>query len=60
VLEVFVNCRTMISSRIYAAEETFGMRFFANDTATESEIDRCSGQTELLYARLWDGIGDTV
>lgn len=58
VLEVFVNGRTVISTRLYAAEETFGMRFFAEDEATSTEVLRTShtGSTELQFANLWDGI----
>ncbi|KAK3683270.1 putative beta-Fructufuranosidase [Vermiconidia calcicola] len=54
VLEVFINGRTAISTRIYAAEETFGIRFFADESLTErgTEIG-----TELVFATLWDGIG---
>lgn len=57
VLEVFVNGRTAISTRLYAAEETFGMRFFAEESSG-AEILRTShtGPTELLFANLWDGI----
>jgi beta-fructofuranosidase len=46
-MEVFVNGRTAISTRIYAGDETFGMRFFSDDNEG----------TELLSAELWDGIG---
>ena len=53
VLEVFVNGRTAISTRLYAAEETFGMRFFADD-APNGIADVPS---ELVEATLWDGIG---
>ncbi|CAG8882572.1 unnamed protein product [Penicillium egyptiacum] len=60
VLEVFVNGRTAISTRLYAAEETFGMRFFAEDEASSTEVLRTShtGSTELQFANLWDGIGN--
>lgn len=60
MLEVFVNGRTVISTRIYAAEDTFGIQFFANETATENGIYRCSGQTELLHAKLWDDVGNRI
>lgn len=59
VLEVFVNGRTVISTRLYAAEETFGMRFFAEeDEALSTGVLRTShtGLTELQSANLWDGI----
>ena len=51
VLEVFVNDRTAISTRLYAADETFGMCFFADDG------DRgWSDGSALLNATLWDGL----
>ncbi|KAE8383258.1 glycosyl hydrolase [Aspergillus bertholletiae] len=58
VLEVFVNGRTAISTRLYAAEETFGMRFFAEDEASSTGVLRTShtGSTDLQFANLWDGI----
>ncbi|CEO58548.1 hypothetical protein PMG11_03262 [Penicillium brasilianum] len=58
VLEVFVNGRTVISTRLYAAEKTFGIRFFAEDEALDVESFRAShkGSTELQFANLWDGI----
>jgi beta-fructofuranosidase len=59
VLEVFVNGRTAISTRLYAAEETFGMRFFAeDDTSNPGVLLRTShvGPTELKFANLWQGI----
>lgn len=58
VLEVFVNGRTMISTRLYAAEKTFSIRFFAEDEALDVESLRASheGSTELRFANLWDGI----
>lgn len=49
-LEVFVNGRTAISTRLYAADETFGLRFFAGD-----EVG--AAPTELVSAEVWDGIG---
>jgi beta-fructofuranosidase len=59
VLEVFVNGRTVISTRLYAAEETLGMRFFAEEDETSSaRVLQTShtGLTELQFANLWDGI----
>lgn len=58
VLEVFVNDRTAISTRLYAADETFGMRFFAADEGPSTALLRTShtGSTELQFANLWDGI----
>lgn len=50
VMEVFVNGRTAISTRLYAANETFGVRFFGNDGAG-------SEGTVMLNAEMWDGIG---
>lgn len=53
VLEVFVNGRTAITTRLYAAEETFGMRFFADDNI-DGIVDVPS---ELISATMWDNIG---
>lgn len=53
VLEVFVNGRTAITTRLYAAEETFGMRFFADDNV-DGIVDVPS---ELISATIWDNIG---
>ena len=50
VLEVFINGRTAISTRIYGGEDTFGIQFFANDAET-------SQKSVLEGATLWDGIG---
>lgn len=55
VLEVFVNGRTAISTRLYAAESTVGIRFFADDTP-EFGGDDGSGRSQLIYGTLWDGI----
>ena len=58
VLEVFVNERTAISTRLYAAEETVGIRFFAEDGAATSSVASASAKpsSQLLGATLWDGI----
>lgn len=57
VLEVFVNERTAISTRLYAAEVTVGIRFFADDTSTTYAIESASvPSSQLLCATLWDGI----
>ncbi|KJY00062.1 glycoside hydrolase family 32 protein [Zymoseptoria brevis] len=53
-LEVYVNGRTAISTRIYAGDETFGMRFFGG---LDEEVDGDGEVTELLSATIWDGIG---
>ena len=58
VLEVFVNGRTAISTRLYAAEETFGMRFFAIDD--DFDADLTSSRTRLDAASIWDGIGTQI
>ena len=50
VLEVFVNGRTAISTRIYTTDELCGVRFFAEDDGDE-------GRSVLSRARVWDGIG---
>jgi beta-fructofuranosidase len=51
VLEVFVNGRTAISTRLYAAEETFGIQFIVEDYGSGDD------GSELVFATLWDGIG---
>lgn len=51
VMEVFVNGRTAISTRLYAAEQTFGLHFFAE------ELRESESRSELFQATLWDGIG---
>lgn len=56
VLEVFVNGRTAISTRIYAAEDTIGIRFFADDTPEFGGLVG-TGRSQLIYGTLWDGIG---
>jgi beta-fructofuranosidase len=62
VLEVFVNGgRTAISTRLYAAEENLGMRFFVeeddDDDGVRAGDDDAQSNSELLYAKIWDGIG---
>lgn len=50
-LEVFVNERTAISTRLYGAEGgTVGVRFFAEDGSGDDD------GSEVLGATLWDGI----
>jgi beta-fructofuranosidase len=53
VLEVFVNERTAISTRLYAAEENVGIRFFADDSAATEDVESAS---QLFCATLWDGL----
>ncbi|KAK5170227.1 putative beta-Fructufuranosidase [Saxophila tyrrhenica] len=53
VMEVFVNGRTAISTRLYAAEETYGIRFFAEDGTVDD-------RSALVDATLWDGIGTSI
>ncbi len=53
VLEVFVNSRTAISTRLYGAKEIFGMTFFATES---SGVDAA----ELVHAVVWDDIGISV
>jgi beta-fructofuranosidase len=55
VLEVFVNDRTVISTRIYhPADQCFGPLFFAESGAgTEDERPAAV----LVRASLWDGLG---
>lgn len=57
MLEVFVNERTAISTRLYAAEETIGIRFFADDEQKGMQALLSSGPSELVYGTLWDNIG---
>lgn len=57
VLEVFVNGRTAISTRLYAAEETFGLRFFADDGCVDNVYNYVADvSSELVAATLWDDI----
>lgn len=54
VLEVFVNERTVISTRIYhPSSQCFGARFFAEGPDSWSRQD----QTILRRAEIWDGLG---
>jgi beta-fructofuranosidase len=53
VLEVFVNERTVISTRIYyPSDQCFEPRFFA-DSENSSDIEAAV----LLRADVWDGLG---
>lgn len=56
VLEVFVNSRTVISTRIYTphAQACSGLKFFAS--ATESQLDPSTSAAVLLRADVWDGL----
>lgn len=52
VLEVFVNERTVITTRIYhPSEQCFGIRFFA-----EAENFQSGEPAKLLEAQAWDGL----
>ncbi|KAK3066906.1 hypothetical protein LTS18_001417, partial [Coniosporium uncinatum] len=54
VLEVFVNERTVVSTRIYAEDgRTFGIRFFADDGVSGGAVED-GDCTELLGATVWD------
>ncbi|KAJ5107577.1 Glycoside hydrolase family 32 [Penicillium angulare] len=54
VLEVFVNNRTAITTRIYhPSDRSFGVRFFAEPIVEGLE----NPSTTLLQADVWDGIG---
>lgn len=54
VLEVFVNDRTVITTRIYhPSEQFFGARFFAETSTAVSQQD----QSILLRTEAWDGLG---
>lgn len=63
VLEVFLNGgRTAISTRLYAAEENLGMRFFVEEDDEENAELRDRDRDEasksgLIHAKIWDGIG---
>lgn len=57
VLEVFVNGRTAISTRLYAAEETFGIRFFVDEAPNTDADSSTFTASALIQAILWDGIG---
>ena len=47
-----------ISTRLYAAEETVGFRFFADDSAATASVESAKAVgSRLLAATLWDGIG---
>lgn len=53
VLEVFVNRRTAISTRVYyPSDQLCGIRCFAQSS---SQSDR--RPTELVQADVWDGLG---
>ncbi|KAL2208566.1 glycosyl hydrolase family protein [Sarocladium strictum] len=57
VLEVFVNERTVISTRVYhSAGRCYGVRFFAEVGGD----DVVHGVTKLVRASAWDGIGKRV
>lgn len=58
VLEVFVNGRTAITTRLYATEETVGIRIFADDDSLSPGLGAGTcDSSALLQATLWDGIG---
>ncbi|GFF58100.1 sucrose-6-phosphate hydrolase [Aspergillus udagawae] len=56
VLEVFVNSRTVISTRIYTphAQACTGLKFFAS--AIESQLKPSTSAAVLLRADVWDGL----
>jgi hypothetical protein len=57
VLEVFVNSRTVISTRIYTphGQACAGLKFFAS--ATECQLEPSASAAVLLRADVWDGLG---
>ncbi|KAK8000583.1 Glycosyl hydrolases family 32 superfamily [Apiospora arundinis] len=57
VLEVFVNGRTAITTRIYAGDDTFGVRLFAEDEDIADTVSSEEDCTRLEHAIIWDGIG---
>jgi beta-fructofuranosidase len=53
VLEVFVNGRTAISTRVYhPADRCYGLRFFADSIQDERQP-----AAVLVRAESWDGLG---
>jgi beta-fructofuranosidase len=56
VLEVFVNGRTVISTRVYRSEGLCcGVRFFAEKGGDGVVVDE--GPVVLVRAEVWDGLG---
>ncbi|KAI2791621.1 hypothetical protein POX_c04487 [Penicillium oxalicum] len=63
VLEVFVNDRTVISTRIYyppqsqhsSSGECFGVKFFAKSTTEDESLP-----TTLIKAEVWDGLAESM
>ncbi|CEO58450.1 Putative Glycosyl hydrolases family 32 superfamily [Penicillium brasilianum] len=58
VLEVFVNGRTVISTRIYhPSEKCFGIRFFAEEEASCAHSETGNdAPASLTRAEVWDGL----
>jgi len=58
VLEVFINDRTAITTRLYGATEgATEIRFWADEAVETSAPDGTAPATELVEAVIWDGIG---
>jgi beta-fructofuranosidase len=57
VLEVFVNGRTVISTRIYhPSEQCFGIRFFAEEAGCAHIETGNEAPASLIRAEVWDGL----
>jgi hypothetical protein len=58
VLEVFVNGRTVISTRVYRSEGICcGIRFFAEKEGDGGVVDE--GAALLVRAEVWDKFGES-
>lgn len=58
VLEVFVNSRTVISTRIYTphAQVCTGLKFFASATESQPKPSTSAPAAVLARADIWDGL----
>lgn len=57
VLEVFVNDRTIISTRIYSAgTQCHEIRLFAKSMPAQEEVVNDEESTILRYVSIWDGL----
>ncbi|KAH1486382.1 hypothetical protein LV164_007294 [Aspergillus fumigatus] len=58
VLEVFVNSRTVISTRIYTphAQVCTGLKFFASATESQPKPSTSAPAAVLVRADIWDGL----
>ncbi|KAI9934147.1 hypothetical protein ASPWEDRAFT_103635 [Aspergillus wentii DTO 134E9] len=59
VLEVFVNERTVISTRVYSPEDSCaGLRFFAESNSSHADSQGHNPAAVLVHANVWDGLGN--